>query len=321
MEVQGRISIGGKLSRLQSSHRAGTPDAAAVLLQEGQIMAGIATSAWHYVRKAASDWVDDKAPQMGAALAFYSVLSLAPLLLISLAVAGLYNAGAARSSFLAQIESTIGTEGKKMIEGVIEHAQQPKTGTAAAIIGVAMLLLGASGVFGQIQSAMNAIWDVPPKASGGMWGFFRSRFLSFAMVLGTGFLLIVSLVLSAAIAAMGTAIGNWWAGYEAIAHVANAAATFIVMTILFAMMYKLLPDAPVAWRDAWIGGFITAVLFTIGKLAIGLYLGKSAVGSAYGAAGAFVVLLVWIYYTAQVLFFGAELTHAIAARGGETARA
>jgi membrane protein len=281
-------------------------------------MTHLATSAWHYVRTAAADWLEDKAPQMGAALAFYSVLSLAPLILISLAVAGgLYNYDAARSSFVAQIGSTIGPEGKTMIEGMIEHAQRrPKIGAAAAIIGLAMLLLGASGVFGQIQTAMNAIWDVPAKATGGLWGFIRSRFLSFAMVLGTGFLLVVSLLLSAAIASLGTAIGHLWAAYEAIAHLGNATATFIVMTILFSMMYKLLPDAHVAWRDAWIGGFITAFLFTIGKLAIGLYLGKSAVGSAYGAAGAFVVLLVWIYYTAQVLFFGAELTHAIAASRG-----
>jgi membrane protein len=280
-------------------------------------MMQLATNSWNYLRKAAADWLDDKAPQMGAALAFYSVLSLAPLILISLGVAGLWDAAAARTSFLGQIESTIGPEGRKMIEGMLEHTNKPKTGAAAIIIGSAMLLLGASGVFGQIQTAMNAIWDVPPKRSGGLWGFIRSRFLSFAMVLGTGFLLLVSLVLSAAIASVGTAIGRWWAGYEAIAHVGNATATFIVMTIMFALMYKLLPDAHVAWRDAWIGGFITAILFTVGKLAIGLYLGKSAVGSAYGAAGAFVVLLVWIYYTAQVLFFGAELTHAIAARRGD----
>jgi membrane protein len=280
-------------------------------------MMQLATNSWNYLRKAAADWLDDKAPQMGAALAFYSVLSLAPLILISLGVAGLWDAAAARTSFLGQIESTIGPEGRKMIEGMLEHTNKPKTGAAAIIIGSAMLLLGASGVFGQIQTAMNAIWDVPPKRSGGLWGFIRSRFLSFAMVLGTGFLLLVSLVLSAAIASVGTAIGHWWAGYEAIAHVGNATATFIVMTIMFALMYKLLPDAHVAWRDAWSGGFITAILFTVGKLAIGLYLGKSAVGSAYGAAGAFVVLLVWIYYTAQVLFFGAELTHAIAARRGD----
>src|SRR3954447_16352034 len=243
---------------------------------EGQIMMQLATNSWNYLRKAAADWLDDKAPQMGAALAFYSVLSLAPLILISLAVAGLYDRSGAKASFLAQIESTIGAEGKNMIKGMIDHAErQPRVGTAAAIIGLGMLLLGASGVFGQIQTAMNAIWDVPPKARGGLWGFIRSRFLSFAMVLGTGFLLLVSLVLSAGIASLGTAVGHWWAGYEAIAHAGNATATFIVMTILFTLMYKLLPDAHVAWRDAWIGGFITAILFTIGKLAIGLYLGKS----------------------------------------------
>jgi membrane protein len=277
-------------------------------------MAQAAIGVWEYVRKAAGDWLEDKAPQMGAALAFYSVLSLAPLILISLGVAGLYNADLARSSFLSQMEATIGPEGKKMIEGMLQHASGPKTGAAATMIGLALLLLGASGVFGQLQTAMNTIWDVPAKATGGVWGFFRSRFLSFAMVLGTGFLLLVSLVLSAAIASLGSALGNWWAGYEAISHAGNAVATFIVMTVLFAMMYKLLPDAHVSMRDAWVGGLITALLFTVGKLAIGLYLGKSAVGSAYGAAGAFVVLLVWIYYTAQILFFGAEITHALTLR-------
>jgi membrane protein len=278
-----------------------------------QISAGRFQTAWHAFKEAASDWVEDKAAQMGAALAFYSVLSLAPLVVISLALAALvFDADAATSSFLAQMESMIGAEGTEAIQGMLENAKQPKTGTVAAIVGIVTLLFGASGVFGQLQSAMNEIWDVPPKASSGIWAMIRSRFLSFAMVLGTGFLLLVSLILSAMIAGLGQWIGHRWPAFEPISHLANAAATFLVVMLLFAMMFKLLPDTKVAWRDVWFGAFITAVLFTVGKFLIGLYLGKAAVGSAYGAAGSLVVLLVWIYYSAQILFFGAELTHAFA---------
>jgi len=208
----------------------------------------------------------------------------------------------------------VGAEGAKAIEGMLQHAQQPKTGFTAAVLGIVTLLFGASGVFGQLQDAMNSIWDVPAKSQAGIWHLIRSRFLSFAMVLGTGFLLLTSLLLSALIAGVGQQVGHWWPALEPISHVANEVATFVVMTLLFAMMFKLLPDAPVAWRDVWLGAFLTAVLFTIGKLIIGLYLGKAAVGNAYGAAGSLVVLLVWIYYSAQILFFGAEMTHVLAAR-------
>jgi membrane protein len=270
-------------------------------------------STWAIVKEAASDWVEDKAAQQGAALAFYSVLSLAPLVVIALAIVALfYDAQSATAQFLSQMESMVGTEGAKAVQGMLENAKQPGTGTLASILGVATLLFGASGVFGQLQEAMNTIWDVPPKTGGGIWGVIRTRFLSFAMVLGTGFLLLVSLVLSTMIAGIGHQLGQTWPAFEPLSHAANAVATFVVVTLLFAMMFKLLPDTKVAWRDVWVGALVTAVLFTIGKLAIGLYLGKSAVGSAYGAAGSLVVLLVWIYYSAQILFFGAELTHAYA---------
>ena len=273
-------------------------------------------AAWETVSAAAADWVEDKAAQMGAALAFYSVLSLAPLVVIALSIVALFfDADAAGAQFMTQIESMVGAEGAKAIGGMLESAEhQETTGGLAAVLGIATLLFGASGVFGQLQEAMNTIWDVPAKKGGGIWGMIRSRFLSFAMVLGTGFLLLVSLLLSALIANVGQQVGRWWPGLEAISHLANEVATFLVITLLFAMMFKLLPDAKVAWRDVWVGALLTAVLFTVGKLLIGLYLGKSAVGSAYGAAGSLVVLLVWIYYSSQILFFGAELTHAIAER-------
>jgi membrane protein len=274
--------------------------------------------AWEIVRAAASDWVEDKAAQMGAALAFYSVLSLAPLVVIALAIVSLVlpDTKTATAQFLSQVESMVGAEGAKAIQGMLDNSQEQKSGVLASILGVITLLFGASGVFGQLQEAMNTVWDVPPKKGGGIWGMIRSRFLSFAMVLGTGFLLLISLLLSAFIAGLGQQIGQWWPALEPLSHLANEVATFLVMTLLFAMMFKLLPDTKVAWRDVWIGALITAALFAVGKLLIGLYLGKSAVGSAYGAAGSLVVLLVWIYYSAQILFFGAELTHAYAERRG-----
>jgi membrane protein len=269
---------------------------------------------WAAVREAAADWVEDKATQMGAALAFYSVLSLAPLVVIALGIVSLFfDADAAGAQFMTQIQSMVGEEGAKAIGGMLASAEnQEQRGGIAAVLGIATLLFGASGVFGQLQEAMNTIWDVPPKTGAGIWGMIRSRFLSFAMVLGTGFLLLVSLLLSAFIAGFGQQVGRWWPGLEAISHLANEAATFLVITLLFAMMFKLLPDAKVAWRDVWLGAVLTAILFTVGKLLIGLYLGKSAVGSSYGAAGSLVILLVWIYYSSQILFFGAELTHAMA---------
>jgi membrane protein len=261
--------------------------------------------------------VEDKASQLGASLAFYSVLSIAPLVIIVLSIAALFfDEKAATTQFLGQMNELVGKEGAEAIATMIQNAKKPATGTIATILAIGTLLFGASGVFGQLQDAMNTIWEVPPKKSGGFWGTIRSRFLSFAMVLGTGFLLVASLLLSTAIAAVGGEMGHRWPALEPLTHLTNGVVTFLAVTVLFALIFKLLPDAKVAWRDVWIGALATAVLFTIGKLLIGLYLGKSAVGSAYGAAGSLVVLLVWIYYSAQILFFGAELTQAYAKRVG-----
>jgi membrane protein len=280
-----------------------------------------AQSTWQTLRTAASDWMDDKASQLGAALAFYSALSLAPLVVIVLSITALFvDARQASEQFLSQTESMVGAQGTEAIRATLEHADKPKTGTLAAVLGVVTLLFGASGVFAQLQEAMNTIFDVPAKATSGIWATIRGRFLSMTMVLGTAFLLLISLLLSAFIAAVGTRLGHVWPALEPLTLAANAIATFVVMTLLFALTFKLLPDAHVPWRAALLGAFITAVLFTIGKLLIGLYLGKAAVGSAYGAAGSFVVLLVWIYYSAQILFFGAELTQVLSQRQGEQAR-
>ncbi len=284
-------------------------------------MRAIATSSWSMLQEAAKDWVEDKASQQGAALAFYSVLSLAPLVVIALWVAGLFaglldqDEGTVGRQFMTQMRSLVGQEGSEAIATMISSAgKKPAIGSIAALFGLVTLLFGASGVFGQLQASMNTIWDAKPKAGNGLWSVIRHRFLSFAMVLGTGFLLLISLLLSAAVATIGNYFGSRFPGAEALVHLANEAVTFIVVTLLFAMMFKLLPDKQVAWRDVFVGALITALLFTVGKLVIGLYIGKSAIGSSYGAAGSLVVLLVWIYYSAQVLFFGAELAHTYAER-------
>jgi membrane protein len=277
-------------------------------------MGGIAGEAWATIKEAGKDWVEDKAAQQGAALAFYSVLSLAPLVVVSLVLASAFveDAGV---QFGAQVESMVGKEGAEAIGSMVQsNKNKPGAGSIAGVLGIITLIFGASGVFGQLQESMNTIWDAKPNPKAGVWGLIRSRFLSFAMVLGTGFLLLVSLLLSTAIAAIGTYLGSGFPGSEALVHTANAIATFIVVTLLFAMIFKLLPDKKIAWRDVWVGALLTAILFTIGKMLIGLYLGKAAVGSSYGAAGSLVVLLVWIYYSSQVLFFGAELAHTYAER-------
>ena len=296
---------------------AGTNRASGALRAERSTMPRFARDAYQVIRAAAADWVDDKASQLGASLAFYSVLSIAPLVVIALALAALvFDEGVATKQFLAQMNELVGPEGAEAIASMIESSRKPATGIVATVLALATLLFGASGVFGQLQDAMNTIWEVPPQPKASWWALIRNRFLSFAMVLGTGFLLLVSLLLSTAVAGLGQQIGHRWPAFEPLSHIANAAATFLVVTVLFALIFKLLPDAKVAWRDVWVGALLTAILFTLGKMLIGLYLGKSAVGSSYGAAGSLVVLLVWIYYSAQILFFGAELTQAYAKHVG-----
>jgi membrane protein len=268
-------------------------------------------------REAGSDWVEDKASQQGAALAFYSILSLAPLLVISLSIAAMvFDEASAREQMIGQVEQLVGSDGAEAAKSMLENAQQPQQGTVAAVLGIATLLFGASGVFGQLQEALNTVWEVQPKPGGGIWQLIRARFLSLAMVFGTGFLLLVSLVLSAAIAGFGSFVQSCYPGLEPLSHLLNFAITFVVVTLLFALLFRYLPDAEVSWGDVWVGAMLTALLFTIGKLLIGLYLGKSGLGSAYGAAGSLVVLVVWIYYSAQIMLFGAELTQVYAKRFG-----
>lgn len=269
------------------------------------------------LREAGSDWLEDQAPQQGAALAFYSLLSLAPLLMIAIAIAALFfGEEAARGELNDQIKDLVGREGAKATEAMLDNARRPDSGILATVLGVGTLLFGASGVFSQLQGTLNRIWDVPESKSSGIWDIVRGRFLSFAMVLVIGFLLLASLVLSAAIAGAGKYFGEMVPGLEAGLQTANTLASFLIITVLFALIFKVLPDTSIAWRDVWIGALLTSLLFTIGKLLIGLYLGKSGLASAYGTAGSLVVLIAWVYYSAQIMFFGAELAHVYAQRHG-----
>ena len=276
---------------------------------------------WTLLRQTVSDWIEDRAPEQGAALAFYTAISLAPLLVLLLRVVGMvFDEGAARTEIDHQTNSLIGKEGAEAIAAMIENGAAKGTGLGTTLLSLATLLFGASGVFGQLQQSLNTIWEVEAKPGRGIWGFFRDRFLSFAMVMGIAFLLLVSLVISAGLAVVGTYLDRLPPAFEFVGRVLNFVLSTGVITILFALMFKVLPDVRMSWRDVWLGAFVTAILFAIGKAAIGLYLGQSALASSYGAAGSFVVLLVWIYYSAQILFFGAELTQVYANRYGSRIR-
>ena len=271
------------------------------------------------LKDTAAAWSDDYAPSMGAALSYYTLFSIAPLLLIVIAVAGfVFGAEAARGEIFGQLAGLVGPDGAKAVEGLLQAADQPRQGMIATIIGIVTLLLGATTVFGELQNALDRIWRAPAREKAkGWWNLLRMRLLSFGMVLGIAFLLTVSLVLSAAIAAFG----KWWGTAEVVAHLLEVALSFGLTTVLFALIYKFIPRVHVAWHDVWIGAAVTAILFAIGKLLIGLYLGKSSVASSFGAAGSLVVLMLWVYYSAQIFLFGAEFTwvyaHEHGSRRGE----
>ncbi len=267
--------------------------------------------------EAFTGWREHKASKMAAALAYYTVFSLAPILVISIAVAGLvFGQEAAEGRIVGQISGLIGTTSAQALEAMIAAARKPSAGILATVLGLATLLFGATGVFGELQDSLNTVWGVKPKPGRSLLRMLKTRFISFTMVLGIGFLLLTSLVISAAISALGTWVSGLLPLPEVVLQVINLAVSLAVVTLLFAMIFRFLPDVEITWRDVWVGALFTAVLFTLGKLAIGLYLGKSSLGSSYGAAGALVVILVWVYYAAQILFFGAELTRAWAYQHG-----
>ena len=265
---------------------------------------------WDLIRKSIGAWVDDYAPSMGAALAYYTLFSTAPLLIIAIAVAGLFfGQEAARGEIVAQIQGVIGREGAIAVQGLLKSANEPARGIFLTVVGIITLVIGATTVFAELQSDLDRIWRVPaPAKENGIWVLLRTRLLSFGLVLGLGFLLLVSLVISAVIAAFG----KWWdrvfEGWEALLQALNFSISFAITTLLFALIYKLMPRARIAWRDVWVGAGVTALLFETGKFLIGFYLGKTGVASGFGAAGSLVVLLVWVYFAAQIFLLGAEFT-------------
>lgn len=270
------------------------------------------------LKQAAWDWFDDSAPTLGAAVAYYTVFSLAPLFVIAVFIAGLvFGQEAAQGQIFVQLRALIGETSAAAMEEVVESADsQPKTGILATIIGFVVLIVGASGVFAQMQASLNAIWRVEPKPGRGLWGLVQDRILSFGFILIVGFLLLISLIFTAVIAFVGTWVGGFMPGVEMLIQILNAILSLAIITLLFAMIFKFLPDVKIAWRDVWIGALITAGLFTAGKEILGLYLGKSGVASSYGAAGSLIILLLWVYYSAQIVFFGAEFTKAYANKFG-----
>ncbi len=261
-------------------------------------------------KQAAQSWIDDYAPSMGAALAYYALFSIAPLILIVVSIAGLlFGADAARGQIFDELRGLMGDQGAGAVQSLLKSVSRPGEGFLGTAIGVAVLLVGATGVFGELQSALDRIWRAPALVKrSGLVSLLRSRLLSFGMVLCIGFLLIVSLVASAAI----SAIGHWWqpvfGGWELVAQAATFALGFALVTVMFAMIYKLMPRASIRWQDVWIGAAFTSLLFNAGKVLIGLYLGKSGLTSGFGAAGSLVALLFWMYYSSQIFLLGAEFT-------------
>jgi membrane protein len=268
-------------------------------------------------KQAVSEWSEDNAPTFAASLSYYTLFSIAPLLVIAVSVAGMvFGEEAARGQIQTQLEDLVGRDSAEVIGQMMISARKPGTGILATAIGVIALIFGATGVFVQLQDSLNHIWNIKPKPRNGVLNFLRSRFLSFAMVLVIGFLLLVSLVVSAVLAALGAWFDHLLPGWTVMWQGLNLLISFGVITVLFAMMYKILPDTHVAWRDVWLGAAVTSLLFSLGKFLIGLYLGRSAVASSYGAAGSLAVVLLWVYYSAQILFLGAEFTQVYARSHG-----
>ena len=276
------------------------------------------------LKEAAGSWSDDHAPSMGAAISYYSVFSLTPLLVIIIAVAGLFfGASEVQGAVYGQIASLMGEDAARAVDEMLKHAQEPSVGSIAALSSVLVLALGATTVLAELQGALDRIWRVPESETAkgavkrnALWGWIRTRLLTFSLVLAMAFLMIVSLVFSAVL----SAVGKWWSpmlgGWEAVAHFADIGLSFAMLTAAFAVIYKFMPSTHIRWRDVWVGAAVTSILFTIGKWAIGLYLGKSDVASGFGLFGSLALLMVWVYYSAQIFLFGAEFTWVYANRYG-----
>jgi membrane protein len=264
-----------------------------------------------------SEWSSDKASRLAAALAYYTIFSIAPLLIIVIAVVGaVYGEAAARGTIVQQIQGLVGEAGAELIETAIQNASQPQTGTIASILSIILLLFGATGLFTELQDALNTIWEVQPKRGSAIKNLIRKRLLSFGMVVAIGFLLLASLLITAVLEALIVYFNNLIPGLDYFWQLVNLFVGFAITTVLFGLIFKVLPDVKITWGDVLIGSVITSVFFSIGRYVLGQYLGNSSFGSTYGAASSIVVLLAWIYYSAQILFFGAEFTQVYARRYG-----
>ena len=282
---------------------------------------------YQLAKKSVNAWIDDYAPSMGAAISYYTVFSIAPLMIIVIAVAGfVWGRDAVQGEIVGQLSGMIGKQGAEGVQTLIESASQPTQGLVATAISIVVLIVGATTVFAELQSSLDRIWQVPqaPKVSG-IWAIVRSRLLSLGFILGLGFLLLVSLVTGAGLAALGTWANGLFPGWETLLVLMNIVLSVSIATVLFAMIFKVMPQAKIGWRDVWTGAVVTAVLFEAGKWLISLYIGKTSVTSSFAAAGSLVVLLIWVYYSAQIFLLGAEFTWVYAndhgSRSGNTKEA
>lgn len=272
---------------------------------------------WEILKETFTEWSEDKASRLAAALAYYTVFSLAPLLIIVIvAVGAVFGQSAVEGQIVSQIEGTVGENGAQLIETMLKSISERGSGVLATVIAIVTVLVGATGVFNQLQDALNTIWEVAPKPERGLLGMLQDRLISFLMILGMGLLLIATFILSAGLAAIEGFLGDLVPDFFNLLQFGNSAISFGLTVLLFGMIYKVLPDVQISWRDVWIGATVTAVLFTIGRYLIGLYLTRSSVTSAYGAAGSLIIILLWVYYSAQIILLGAEFTQVYARKMG-----
>jgi membrane protein len=275
------------------------------------------TAAWMLLKSTIAECLQDNIQRMSAALAYYTIFSLAPLLVIAIAIAGLvFGEKAARGEIITELQELIGPDGARAVQTMIVSASKPVHITVASVFGVATLLLGATGAFSEVYDALNNIWGVRKETGGGVWTLVRARFLSFGLVLIAGFLLLVSLVVSSALAGIAKYADHFLPVPAVVLHLADVLFSVAVITVLFAMIFKMLPELKILWGDVWVGAVLTAMLFTLGKFLIGFYVGKSVSASSYGAAGSLVIVVAWIYYSALILYFGAEFTQVYACKYG-----
>ncbi|HEY6823498.1 MAG TPA: YihY/virulence factor BrkB family protein [Steroidobacteraceae bacterium] len=270
---------------------------------------------WRELRQTLNNWLDHDGPRLAASLSLYSLLSLAPLVILSIAIASLaFGRAAAQSAVLQEVRGVMGADGARTIQTVIEHGKSPQAGSAASAIGIVILLFGASSVFSELQAGLNKVWDAHTPTGYGAWALVKSRLVSFALVLSFGFLLLVSLLFSAALAAFGHYLSDHLSLPRALLAALNVLISLAGSFVLIGLILRYVPDVSLRWRDVWQGALATALLFSVGKALLGLYLGKAAVGSAYGAAGSLIVVILWVYYFAMIFYFGAEFTRVRARR-------